>query len=679
MGRIGKVAGVVVASWLGFGVTGWASEAMRYPSGWVIESADYTGEVKDRIARIEARYRIRVVQDGWLEIPLQLPGATITAIKLDKKIGEAHIAPRPNGYVLAASKKGVYGVRVTCSAMLAQDNQFEGLQLGIPQATFSTLTLAVPRADVELRPMDQLYVDRELAGAGGVKLVARLGATSRVDLRWRIKPATPETIEPVIYGDVQSVVTLEQQLARVMSVIDYRVAQGEVKKLAVTVPASLNILNVRGVAIEDWKVIEAAGSKTVQVLLPTALKDTTYRLVIEAEETISASETEYRLPEVTLVGVKQERGYLAVAREGSLEITPKTTEGIMRVDVRELPEALQANASTSAILAFRYHQHPYQVALSLTRHDDHPVLSAIAEQGELMTVLARQGELLTRAAYVIKANKKQFVEVRLPNGASLWSCLVDGKSVKPVKGKEDALLIPLDAGGDSARAVAVEMVYFEQRPALTRFGQMKLQGPTLDVPTTVANWFVYTPQQVKFLKVSGNLERGVSLAEFSEAPMIRTAAIADAGSDERLHTALEAEGYRENGQKERNFLVRKVANVRGLKIDVSEEPQSKPAEGAGTAGGRLFSVDAMDYKNNAEDMFQEVARRMQDTGILPLKIRLPKSGAVHAFNRLMTAQGALELHVTYVNLPVAVLPLASVGLLLIGSVSGLAWIKFLRP
>jgi hypothetical protein len=61
----------------------------------------------------------------------------------------------------------------------------------------------------------------------------------------------------------------------------------------------------------------------------------------------------------------------------------------------------------------------------------------------------------------------------------------------------------------------------------------------------------------------------------------------------------------------------------------------------------------------------EAAEPLQETGILPLKIRLPKSGTVYRFNRLMTTQDALMLDATFVHLRLPWVPFATVGLLLV--------------
>ena len=106
--------------------------AIEPATAWVIESAEYEGEVKDQIVRLDARYTIQVLRDGWVEVPLALPGATVTDVKIERKSGEAHVVPRGATYVLATMKKGTYRIHVTCSSPLAQDSQFEGIQFGIP-------------------------------------------------------------------------------------------------------------------------------------------------------------------------------------------------------------------------------------------------------------------------------------------------------------------------------------------------------------------------------------------------------------------------------------------------------------------------------------------------------------------------------------------------------------------
>jgi hypothetical protein len=79
-----------------------------------------------------------------------------------------------------------------------------------------------------------------------------------------------------------------------------------------------------------------------------------------------------------------------------------------------------------------------------------------------------------------------------------------------------------------------------------------------------------------------------------------------------------------------------------------------------------------------EEFVGAMAARMQEAGIFPLKIRLPKAGTVHRFNRLMTAQEALELDALFVNLPTMMFPIAGLGLLLLSSGGAFLW-RVWRP
>lgn len=524
-GVVAAVAVVVGMGWSGVQAA-WAmdpaavpGELRWVPTAWMIESAQYTGTLEEQVARFEVRYTVQVVEGGIVQIPLELPGVTVTSVTLEHASRHAHVAPRGGAYVLIASRPGAYRLRVRGAVRVFTEGQYERLSFGIPQATSSLLTLTIPRTDVELRPEDRLIAEVR-PGASGSTLTVQLGASSRIDVGWRVQPAKPEIVEPVLQGTVQTLVTVEEQRARLVTMIAYRLLQGAVKELRLQLPSRMTITNVRGASIGDWRVSPGDGASLLTVTLAEPLKEAaSYQLVLEAEDSLTVSQASYAVPALVLLGVKQEQGDVAIARQGNLELSPSQVEGVRRVDVRELPEALRASSPSAIVLGFAYHQHPYHVELGLTRHEDHPVLAAIAEQAELVSVISRDGDLITRAVYLIKANRQQFLTVTLPEGATLWSCLVAGEAMKPVDGPQGQLRIPLDRAGEPARGIPVELVYVARHPRMRGLGHLRLQGPTLDVPTTVANWFVYAPQDVQWLRVSGNVERGAVPVQFVDDPI----------------------------------------------------------------------------------------------------------------------------------------------------------------
>ncbi len=644
----------VVGMWL-VGANSWAEARVMLPPTqpipWVIESADYTGKVVDRIAKLQSVLSIEVLQDGWVQVPLTLNGATITKVELIKKAGEAHVAPDPattGQYVLMASRKGAYKVKIEFSIRLYQDSQYEGVIVGIPQASFSTLSLTVPRKDVELRESDQLYVERHPDGkVGGVTLKASLASVQQLDVRWMTKPTAPVKLEPMVYGEVATLAMLQEQLARITAIVDYRVSQGDVKSFTVHLPKGVQVLNVRGAGIDDWRVKESEDHQVLDVALNFTLKDTTYRLLIEGEQTLQAKQPTYQVPEFTLIGIKQERGQLAIAAEGNLETTAGMMDGLTRIDVKEVSDTLRSSTTVPIILAFRYHQHPYNATVTLTHYEDLPVLNAIAEQGNLVTVLSREGQRLTRAVYAVRANKKQFLGVFLPEGATLWSCLVDSRSVKPVNGTKQELLVPLASSKGAEQIVVVELVYFEQQHVLEGVGQLQLQGPTLDIPTTIANWVVYAPAQMKWLRTAGNLERGLSPVAFLDDPVFQTVAYAD---------ELRETGERRSFNGAAGAMMEKLADgTKSMKRTFAKSRLAQSEWHGGEPSAAAPEEEKFDQRNDkdnvASNMEALMSQRQQDAGILPLKIRIPRAGHTHQFSRLMTSGEALMLRTTYVNLP----------------------------
>lgn len=638
---------------------------------WVIEAADYTGRVEDRLVRLEAIYTIRVNRAGPLTIPLPLQGVVITDAKIERAGGEAALMPHGAAYALRVSKRGQYRVRLTCSQLLVQQAPFEGLQFAVPQATFSTLTLVVPHQDIELRPEDQLYMSVAAAHQDrGVRLTAKLGAATQVNVQWRTKPVTPTPVEPMVYGEVQTLVTYEEQVAKLWALAEYRITQGDVKQFRIVLPPGINVQNVRGEAIEEWRLVEDGTQKLLQVTLQATRKEGIYRLFLEGEQPLVGEATTAAMPALRLMGVKQERGYIAVARSGSLEIAPGAMEALQRIDVRELPTTLTVASIEPVLLAFKYHQHPYTGAVTLTRHADHPVLAAIAERGEMITILSQQGELVTRASYWVKGNKKQFLEVRLPQGATLWSCLVANRAVKPVAGKAGVLLVPLEGNTDPAQGIGVELVYFERKDAFTGMGQFQLQGPLLDVPTTVSNWVLYAPKEVKFMRFSGNVSKGAAAWAYLE-PLPASEPMRYAGIGGGDLGEVNGSLYDDESRQ-----VERQGNRRAT------------AKSSVSASGKEDSLEAFDYpyreydkdgnklnKNEEKQMGDIVAgmnHRLQETGVLPLQIRLPKAGVAHNFSRLMTTGEALSLQATFVHAPwLGWMPFVGLGMVMM-PLAGLA-------
>jgi hypothetical protein len=138
----------------------------------------------------------------------------------------------------------------------------------------------------------------------------------------------------------------------------------------------------------------------------------------------------------------------------------------------------------------------------------------LVDQTRARTMWTREGRRLTSVKYQVRNNRRQFLRLKLPEGAELWSASVGGRAVQPAKAEDARVMIPLvrsQAAGGTLAAFEVEVVYVETDDATPDSGRGKFRAslPTADAPSTYVAWTVYSPRKTKVrrLTVDGTLRR----------------------------------------------------------------------------------------------------------------------------------------------------------------------------
>ncbi len=103
---------------------------------------------------------------------------------------------------------------------------------------------------------------------------------------------------------------------------------------------------------------------------------------------------------------------------------------------------------------------------------------------------------------------------------------------------------------------------------------------------------------------------------------------------------------------------------RSVRTLAGRQVQGDFASNADGLGQQFFAATAersSAVARSSEDAkeLDEFVGRLNETGILPLKIQLPKSGSVYRFSRLMTSQDALALEATFAHPKMPLLPFAA--------------------
>jgi hypothetical protein len=327
-----------------------------------------------------------------------------------------------------------------------------------------------------------------------------------------------ERSKPRLTARTLSFVRVEPDVLACHDEIIYTIENSRTRSLSLLLPESTpTALTIRGldnVRLKEYTSETAAkGLRRWTVQLEEA-RSGQVRLAVDFQQPLVGSESKsFSLPIVRADGVAYQAGLLGV--EGSAELDVQVeAAGARRVDVGELADAeYQPGRRLLGAFGFAGDQAETKVdaRASVTRHPTYAIPPAIVQHAELATLMAAEGRCVTIARFKLRA-KASLVDVRMPDGARLWSAVVDGKPVKPNR-EGDSVLISLPA---DERLCELQLVYEASANRVNISGDVSLTPPTLSlrvgrqstgvpVPLADVTWHVQLPSGYEVVRTAGTL------------------------------------------------------------------------------------------------------------------------------------------------------------------------------
>jgi hypothetical protein len=208
------------------------------------------------------------------------------------------------------------------------------------------------------------------------------------------------------------------------------------------------------------------------------------------------------VPDLQVREVERVKGWVGIDARSALEIAAGQVQDASPVDVRELPTAILGQTTWPVLLGFKYRKQDWAIPLEIRQHEDVDMLVTIVDSLAATSVMTRDGRRMTQLVYSMRNNRAQFLRLRMPESAEVWSAFVGGRAVKPAKGEDGRLLVPLarsQASGGALASFAVELVYVEGgvAPDARGHGTYTASLPVADVPCTQVAWTAYLPYEAK--------------------------------------------------------------------------------------------------------------------------------------------------------------------------------------
>jgi hypothetical protein len=587
------------------------------PFDYLVTRAVYSGRMSRNATRFSATFRIHVLKKGaYLRIPVLPQSLALEDMRIDGK--PALVVSEEGFHKVVLSAAGEHSAEAVFNVRSDPDRGPQRLDFPIQSVPVTLLRLELPMRNIDVDIPAAQAVSAQPGGAGTV-VNAVLEPTGSIGVAWRKKAAAAAKLPSKAYADVAHLVSIEDGAIRTSSDVFLNILHSGMDQVSLSVPADWNVLSVTGEGVGDWQERSQAGGRVVLVPF-TYGREGSAAFTVSMEKTLTETGKANVFTGFRVLGVVRETGSVGVALNTSAEVRAAETGGLDRVAVQKLPSALVNKSEKPLLLAYRYLKHPFSLVLDVERHEKISVPQAHAVSANAVTLFTEDGKIVHRIIYQIRNSEKQFLEIRLPENADVWSVLVGGEGVESSLGSDGRLLVPLirsRSSGERLETFPVEVIYCLSGPPFHLLEARKAASlPAADVMVSQYFWSVYVPNGYAYLYFGSTLEkeeiiRGVNLFGRSQRVLKNEVSGGmSAGVPRPEMNAADAYKGKEAKSRFRN-------------VPMEEEQVQRQFQAEMDFGGKLDELA----------LAPQQAVRAGGSGVMPMQIVVPTTGQVYRFAR----------------------------------------------
>ena len=357
-----------------------------------LQSATYSGTIREKAAEFTATLALSSTGTNQT---FTLFGEDVAIQSFTAKTGEARLVREAGSARVWLPKSGAVTVELKLFVRLDGDVTKRRLGFGLPPALASQFTALIDEQDADVEFPSAVAFKRTPAGKQ-TRVEAIIGSTDRVDLAWTPRMKRLAEMDATVFAQTATLVTVGGGVVNSRAVVDYQIAQGELRQAKVRLPAGQRLLRVEGEGIRTWELMTEGGTEVLSVDL---LKGATanWRLTIETEKSLAALPATVKVEVPIVQDVRREAGLVAVRGAEETSLVVETATDLQRVDLTEFSRASKLNA-TDLVSAFRYLRSTF--ALTVKAEAVQPQIEAVVMQR--LRLGAEQLTLAAEVSYMVK-------------------------------------------------------------------------------------------------------------------------------------------------------------------------------------------------------------------------------------------------------------------------------------
>jgi hypothetical protein len=330
-----------------------------------------------------------------------------------------------------------------------------------------------------------------------------------ISVRWRKQVAAAEKIPPKLYSEVYHLISIEDDVLKTKSDINYNILHSEVDGVRLVIPVGMSILAVSGEGVGEWQEITLQEQR-VLVIPFTYGKKGAVTVHVTAETPLSDSGMANAFSGIRVSDAVRETGFIGIELNTSAEVIVTETRGLESLPVQKLPVQLINKSVKPLMMGFKYLKHPFHVVLDVRKHEKIPVPVATINTANVVTLFTEDGKLVNRLIYQVKNSAKQFLEIQLPEKADVWSVFVGNQPVESSINGQGKMLIPLlrsHTENNRLNAFPVEVIYALSEDKFNWFGSRETVLPSVDLMASQIIWSIYLPNDYSYMYFKSTLEK----------------------------------------------------------------------------------------------------------------------------------------------------------------------------
>lgn len=371
--------------------------------------------------------------------------------------------------------------------------------------------------DLTLKPIEDRGMNR--VGENQIPSDVKNLVTSPVSHTFKYLQSTPELFVQVarperkqgrIDAMVQTLVSLGDVSLKGQTTVIVNVKSGSIEDLDISIPEEVNVLSLTAPSLRNYDVQAEQGRKIVQLAFTQEMEGQ-FLVNLSYEVILGEDIKELTVPNLRVDQAEVEQGRIAVEALSNVEVQPAQAKELSSLDPKELPQQLVLKTTNPILMAYKYakSENPYQLGLTVTRHNEVEVQSARIDSADYRTLVTEDGVAVTFVHYQVRNTRKQFLKVNLPDGAKIWSVRVNNNLEKPAMarsedGNANQILVKVR---NSQEGFPVTMLYQHKVDPLVGSGVFENVLPQTDFVISRTQWQVYLPQSLTLGSPDSNMRQ----------------------------------------------------------------------------------------------------------------------------------------------------------------------------